>query len=68
MASEWGTPECLKHYHSSELDPTCNKYSDLIGWTRESIPHKKPGIFLPVVRFVARQQFICQALGIVARI
>ena len=24
--------------------------------------------FLPMVRFVARQQFICQALGIVARI
>ena len=23
------------------LDPTCNKYSDLIGWTRVSVPHKK---------------------------
>ena len=29
------------YYQKNNLDPTCNKYRDLIGRTRVSIPHKK---------------------------
>ena len=64
------------------LDPTCNKYSDLIGLTVVSILHKipckphkkpcklhnKPGIFcLPMASLLLGNCLYTKLLGIVAR-
>ena len=51
-------------YHNNnyyaQLDPSCNKYCDLIGQKQVFISRKK---LLPMIRIVARQQFIIMILS-----